>query len=96
MGNDPECAKCEGEGFVKMPRCPTYTTQSISREVREAFRAFRLFRDHGILPAAGGFYDQCASFLFAFELCEATGRQILAREHDHVERMRKLKQRGIH
>ena len=91
MGRSGECEVCEGEGFIQMDRCPTHTINSIPRNTREVFRAYRLFKDHGILPVLGGFYDQSAGFLASLELCEAAGRRIIERDNEHVEALGKIK-----
>lgn len=46
--------------------CPRKEAASVA----EAFRGWRLLRDHGILPVAGGWLDQTAAFVAAVDVID--------------------------
>lgn len=55
--------------------CPL---ELIPADAWEALEVARRFRDHGILPVAGGWLDQTAVFVDVIETVEAERRQFIA------------------
>jgi hypothetical protein len=56
LGHDPECVACEGKGESLRYRCP----QSESGEVGHLVVRAAAQWQNGVLPAAGGWANQCA------------------------------------
>lgn len=86
-GDDEECERCEGEGWVEITRCARES--GISRSV---FRCLALARN-GTWPAPGGSLAQCHSFMNALEIVndEWANMEDARREEAAREARRKAK-----
>lgn len=63
-GRRPECSLCRGTNAVALHRCPGALVSS--REI-DAIRAVFAV-EHGVLPDAGGWMDQAATFVDSYPL----------------------------
>lgn len=70
-GLDAKCPECKGTGTVEYHRCPhTYVDPQHWSIVRAVGMA-----DRGLMPAAGGWADQSATFVDALNLVRAEQRK---------------------
>lgn len=63
-GADPECRHCHGTGEMPVHRCPNVIADERLREVLMAATMV----ENGVLPEAGGWRDQAASFVAVYPL----------------------------
>lgn len=71
-GTDPKCGRCGGGGVERATRCPNAVVTQISWQVLEYLTLAEL----GILPVAGGWEDQSATFLQAFRFASSERAKI--------------------
>jgi len=74
-GGDPECARCGGIGLAGVRRCPASHNDA---DLALAF-SFYARLESGLLPGAGGWLDQTASFV---GFCRAVDAERGAIERD--------------
>lgn len=65
-GEDDECPDCGGSGRLDVYRCPFALIEPRHTEICQAVE----FLEVGILPGAGGWADQPATFVDALILCQ--------------------------
>lgn len=63
-----ECETCGGEGIITFSRCPL---GGITPEEFALFDAWAFLNKHGILPEAGGYWDQSGVFVEAAKILDA-------------------------
>lgn len=66
-GNDGDCRHCGGTGEMPVHRCPNQIADERMREVLTAASMV----EHGVLPEAGGWRDQAATWVQLFPLAMA-------------------------
>lgn len=66
-GLDPSCSECSGHGQIEFHRCPNTFVRDEHREIVRSAS----FLEAGVLPAAGGWADQAATWIDAVCLVSA-------------------------
>lgn len=72
MGSGAPCDRCEGTGQVEVHRCPRAISDPMARRVI----GYVNMLEAGILPVAGGWEDQSASFAEAAAVAMAARADI--------------------
>ena len=85
------CETCQGQKTIDQHRCQNST---IVRENIESFRAYRLFKELGVLPVSGGIYQQTAHFLNTLELCDLVIARWTKINTDSIAAVKKLGQKS--
>jgi hypothetical protein len=81
LGEEAKCDRCNGSGREAVHRCPLAIADPSAQEACTACA----FMESGILPAAGGLYDQAALFVEALSVIGA-GRRFIEQEREARER----------
>lgn len=63
-GSDKDCPVCKGKDREHFYRCPV---KLLTKETLEFLKYYRFFKD-GIMPVAGGVYEQSGTFIRAVEI----------------------------
>lgn len=89
-----DCPECEGSGQIQINRCPHVLVQRVHLDVCQGAELIEL----GILPVAGGWAEQSATFFDALVLVlrEKAGyeKQRAKREQERAAREAKRRARG--
>lgn len=85
-GRSPDCGTCGGSNKVGFFRCPRSVVETERPDVGIMFRLFRQYREHGVLPAAGGLADQTLNVLTSFEVVEGELNRIENERRESEER----------
>lgn len=81
-GDRADCPECAGTNEIPILRCPNAIVQRVHRDAVLAATQV----EHGILPAAGGLFDQAATFVDALPLLL---RELVHWRSVHLEREQK-------
>lgn len=102
-GGDPECDACDGSGAVWIYQCPTSYIRRhapVGQAVAwldSVVRAYIQYDSRNVLPAAGGYADQSASFGRCVDLIDSErGRyeEMRAAKQRREQKLAKMKQQG--
>ena len=77
-----DCPSCDGRGFVEYYECPNRVADAGAHEAIELFFLMK----NGILPAAGGWYDQTIGFCAAMRFLSRLDAERERREFERAKR----------
>lgn len=81
-GRAADCDECNGTGVVELYRCPNTYVGPIHRDACRA----AVHIENGLVPGAGGLFDQPATFVDAVELVRAEMHEYEERAQEKARR----------